>query len=132
MPVTETRKFGSETTTRGVRIAAAPFFIPEQSDPASDRYVFGYTIRVTNDGDKTCRLVSRRWVIVDGDGERKIVEGEGVVGRQPEIKPGQTFQYSSFCPLPTSWGTMEGEYTMELGDGETFEAKIGRFILASK
>ena len=121
---------GSVTITRGVRVAVAPAFLPEQSDVAAGTYIFGYRIRISNESDRRIRLLSRRWLIVDAGGERKEVEGEGVVGEQPELGPGEAFTYASFCPLPTAWGTMEGSYTMRAEDGEEFEVEIGRFYLA--
>jgi ApaG protein len=120
---------GSVTLTEGIRIAVAPFYLAEQSEPG--RCVFGYRIRITNDSERRVRLLSRHWVIVDADGERHEVRGEGVVGRQPTLAPGESHSYSSFCPLPTPWGTMEGEYTMTTDDGKLFQVAIGRFYLAA-
>ena len=121
---------GSVTLTRGIRVAVAPAYAPEQSDPALSRFLFTYRIRITNESERQVKLLSRRWLIVDGDGRRHEVEGEGVVGQQPQIAPGGSFVYSSFCPLQTSWGTMEGTYRMRADDGEEFDIQIGRFYLA--
>lgn len=120
---------GSEAVTRGVRVAVRPFYIPEQSRPDLGEYVFGYRISIANEGDERVKLISRKWVIVDADGDVREVEGEGVVGQQPEILPGGVHEYSSFCSLETPWGTMEGHYVMKMVSGETFEAAIGRFYL---
>lgn len=120
---------GSVSLSHGVRVAVAPAYLAEHSDPSEGRYVFGYRIRITNESERKVKLMSRRWVIVDAQGERAVVEGEGVVGQQPEIEPGCSYTYGSFCPLGTPWGTMEGAYTMRGPDGEVFEAQIGRFYL---
>jgi ApaG protein len=125
------KALGSVTLTRGVRVAVSPSFMPEQSDPDAGRYVYGYRIRISNESDRRVRLLSRRWVIVDAEGERREVEGEGVIGQQPDLGPGESFMYGSYCPLPTPWGTMEGEYRMRAEDGEEFFAAIGRFYLAA-
>jgi ApaG protein len=120
----------SDTTTQGVRVGATAYYLPEQSDPDDNKYLFGYTIVVANQGDSPVRLVSRHWIIIDGKGQREEVRGPGVVGKTPRLEPGQAFKYQSFCPLPTAWGTMEGTYQMERDDGETFDAAIGRFYLS--
>lgn len=123
------KSYGSVALTRGIRVAVSPMYLPEQSDPASRRFLFAYKIRIANEGDIGVRLISRRWMIVNAHGEREDVEGDGVVGQQPHLRPGQTFEYSSYCPLNTSWGTMEGAYLMERDDGEFFDATIARFYL---
>jgi ApaG protein len=126
---------GSDTLTRGIRVTVTPSFVPEQSGAGEawkgQRYVFAYHIRVTNEGEVTAQLISRHWTIVDADGEQHEVRGEGVVGKQPTLAPGEAFEYSSYCPLPTPWGTMEGEYLMETDRGERFEAAVSRFYLVS-
>lgn len=93
--------------------------------------MFSYRIRITNRTAHAIILKRRRWVIVDSDGEREEVRGDGVSGQNPRIDPGETFDYRSFCPLKTDWGTMEGEYVFLRADGSTFTAKIGRFFLVS-
>ena len=123
------KSFGSVTLTRGVRIAVAPRFEPEQSEPGV--FVFSYRIRITNETPGPVRLLSRRWLIVDAAGQKREVRGDGVVGQQPELPPGGVFTYSSYCPLTTPSGTMEGQYTMVGADGERFEVEIGRFTLAA-
>lgn len=122
---------GSEAVTRGVRVRVWPSYLPDQSDPQRARYVFAYKVRVTNETDEPLRLISRKWRIIDADGEEKSVEGEGVVGQQPTIAPSESFEYSSFCPLETGWGTMEGQYTLEQPDASTFDAAIARFYLVA-
>ena len=122
----------SDDVTEGVRVGATAYYLPEESDPDARRFVFGYTIVVANQGDAPVQLVSRHWVIIDAHGRREDVEGEGVVGQQPRLEPGQAFKYQSFCPLKTPWGTMEGTYQMRRDDGSTFEARIARFFLRTE
>jgi ApaG protein len=111
--------------------------MPEQSGESPSeawrgkRYVFAYKIRISNEGASRAQLLERHWAIVDADGEHHEVRGEGVVGHQPDLAPGQAFEYSSYCPLTTPWGTMEGEYVMEGEDGERFEIGVGRFFLVA-
>ncbi|MBX3386628.1 MAG: Co2+/Mg2+ efflux protein ApaG [Phycisphaeraceae bacterium] len=123
----------SERTTHGVRVSVWPSYLPDQSDPADHKFVFAYRIRITNESAVTVRLESREWTIIDADGDRKVVRGEGVVGQRPLLGPGQSFEYSSLCPLETSWGTMEGHYRFRAVDpaspAEEFDAQIGRFLL---
>lgn len=112
----------------------APRYLSADSDPDARRFVFAYHITITNLGERTVRLVSRRWRIVDASGREHSVEGEGVVGRQPVLEPGQVFEYQSYSPLATAWGTMEGVYVMEIlpshgPSAETFEAAVSRFYL---
>lgn len=139
MPTTTTSR-GSETATAGVRVVTSPFYLADRSDPDAKRWVFGYRITITNErenGSAPVQLLSRRWLIVDAEGERHVVEGEGVIGRQPTLAPGESHEYSSFCPLHTAWGTMEGSYRFRVagadGDesGEEFDAAIGRFFLVA-
>ncbi len=120
-------------TTRGIEVRVTPTFVPEQSGIneawQGQRYVFSYHIHLSNNGQIPVKLLSRHWTIVDADGESHEVRGEGVVGVQPELAVGESFEYSSFCPLSTPWGTMEGAYLMEAEGGEQFEIKVGRFYL---
>ena len=120
----------SDTVTEGVRVGATAFYLPDQSEPENRKYLFGYTIVVSNEGTAPAKLVSRRWLIIDADGRREEVQGPGVVGQTPRLEPGQAFKYQSLCPLRTKWGTMEGTYEMRRDDGQTFDARIGRFYLA--
>jgi ApaG protein len=121
---------GSEAVTHSIRVRVEPSFVPEQSDPHERKFLFNYRIRVVNEGERAVQLVGRHWVIVDAHGRREEVAGEGVVGRQPALQPGQTFSYESFCPLTTHWGTMEGTYQFrDLGTGELFNVEVKRFHL---
>ena len=113
----------------GIRVSVAPEYAPEHSDGNADRHVFQYTVTIANDGDAPAKLVSRHWVIIDADGKREDVRGPGVIGRNPRLEPGQQFQYQSFCPLPTRWGTMEGTYRMRRDDGAEFDVAIARFVM---
>ena len=119
----------SETVTEGIRVEVYPEFIPEQSIPTEDKYVFAYKVVITNESSRRARLVSRRWVIINADGDREDVEGPGVVGYTPELEPGESFEYTSFCPLNTSWGTMEGSFSMIAENGEEFDVQVARFYL---
>lgn len=122
----------SDTTTAGVRVGATAYFLPEESDADDRKFVFGYTIVIVNDGDAPVQLLTRHWVIIDALGRRDEVRGEGVVGQQPRLDPGESFRYRSFCPLRTPWGTMEGSYAFRRDDGSTFEANVGRFYLRTE
>jgi ApaG protein len=105
-------------------------FLPERSAPRQAKFFFAYHITISNTGDETAQLVSRHWIITNADGEAQEVKGPGVVGAQPVLEPGMAFEYTSFCELATSVGTMHGTYTMVKPDGETFEARIAPFTLA--
>jgi len=123
---------GSDRLTQGVRIRVTPSFEPDHSDPFERRYIFSYAIRVTNETETTVRLLTRHWTIINAHGDRHEVEGEGVVGRQPTLRPGESFEYQSYCPLTTAWGTMEGRYGFERPEtGERFVADIARFYLVA-
>ena len=120
----------SDTTTRGVRIVVQPRFVPEQSEPAQGQYLFAYQITIRNEGSDVVQLVSRHWIITDGEGKVEHVRGPGVVGYQPTLKPGEEFQYTSGCPLATPVGTMHGEFNMVTASGDKFDAQIEPFRLA--
>lgn len=105
-------------------------YVPERSDPDTQRWFFAYTIRITNEGSETAQLIARHWIITDGDGDVEEVRGPGVVGEQPRLEPGQSFEYTSACPLGTNFGTMHGTYRMTTEAGEAFEAEIAPFPLA--
>lgn len=119
----------SDATTQGVRVGATAFYLPEESDPQIGRFVFGYRVVIVNQSQETVQLISRHWIIIDGDGHREEVKGPGVVGETPRLEPGQGFKYTSYCPLATEWGSMEGTYQMRRANGEMFDAQIGRFFL---
>ena len=112
-----------------ITIAVSTRFLPEQSDPDSGRYAFAYTIAITNTGPEAVRLISRYWLITDGNNEQREVHGEGVVGKQPYIASGESFEYTSGAMLTTEVGTMEGSYQMIGESGECFDALIPRFRL---
>ena len=124
------RTFGSNTLTRGIRVRAKPFYVADQSDPERKKFFFAYQITVNNESEIPAQILARHWIIIDGDGDREEVKGPGVVGETPVIQPGKSYSYTSACPLETPWGTMEGTYQMRDGNGEKFDATIGRFVLA--
>lgn len=105
-------------------------YIEEQSIPEDNRYVFAYTITIRNNGEQPAKLLSRHWIITDGDGNTQEVKGEGVVGEQPHIGPGDYFRYTSGTVLETPVGTMEGSYQMKADDGSEFDAMIPVFTLS--
>ncbi len=105
-------------------------FLPDQSDEAGNRFVFSYTITITNLSDETVKLVSRHWIITDADHQVQEVRGQGVVGEQPSLKPNQSFEYTSGTVLTTQVGTMRGSYQMETQDGAQFDAEIPEFVLS--
>jgi ApaG protein len=120
----------SDTTTRGIRIQVESAYVPDRSNPREGSYFFVYHVRITNVGTETAQLISREWVITDAEGEVERVKGPGVVGEQPVLPPGGGFEYTSFCPLKTSVGSMQGSYQMVTTDGEKFDAAISPFTLA--
>ncbi len=120
-----------DTDKYQIEIHPMPQFIPEQSDPENDRYIFAYTITIKNVGSMPAQLVSRHWIITDGHNEVQEVRGLGVVGKQPLLQPGESFQYTSGSSLTTAIGTMKGTYQMVAEDGTHFEAEIPEFVLAS-
>ena len=115
--------------TRAVTVRVSVSFLPEQSEPAQGRWFWAYHIRVENGGTQAVQLLTRRWTIIDGRGGRHEVRGDGVVGEQPVIEPGASFDYVSGCPLQTPTGAMEGTYHMVAEDGSSFDARIPRFPL---
>ena len=118
-------------TTRDITVRVSVSFLPEQSDPARGRWYWAYHIRIENAGAHPVQLISREWDITDGRGGRHEVQGEGVIGEQPVIDPGESYDYVSGCPLDTPNGTMEGAYVMLGEGGGTFEVAIPRFQLSS-
>jgi ApaG protein len=113
-----------------IEIRPVPHFIPEQSDPENDRYIFAYTITIRNVGEVAAQLVSRHWVITDANNAVQEVRGLGVVGQQPLLQPGDSFEYTSGTSFTTPLGTMKGSYQMVATDGTHFEAEIPEFVLA--
>ena len=120
----------SDTTTNGIRVQVTTKFLSERSSAGDNDYWFAYFIRITNVGEQTAQLVSRHWIITDSDGEVEEVQDDGVVGKQPVLQPGTTFDYNSFCRLKTPVGTMHGSYQMVTPAGGTFDARIAAFTLA--
>lgn len=115
--------------TRSIRISVEPFYVADQSEPDKARWVFGYRVRIENEGLETVQLLTRHWKITDGRGRLVEVRGEGVVGEQPLLEPGESFQYTSGTPLPTPTGIMAGSYQMVTGEGERFDVTIPAFSL---
>lgn len=120
----------SDEVTNGVRVRAAACYMADESDPALRQFLFGYRIRLDNESDHAVQLISRHWIIVDGQGRREEVRGAGVVGEQPTLEPGGSYEYTSGCPLKTEWGTMEGTYLFQANEDDPFEVAVGRFFLA--
>ena len=119
----------SISQTHGVKVTAHPSFHFEQSQPQNSRWVWTYRITICNEGDDTIQLLDRHWVITDAQGEVEEVRGDGVIGQQPVLAPGEEFSYESFCPLTTDYGFMRGSYGMVRGDGSHFSAQIAPFVL---
>jgi ApaG protein len=113
-----------------IRVDVETSYLDEQSSPTEQRYVFAYTITIRNEGERPAQLLSRHWIITDANGKVKEVRGEGVVGEQPHLEPGQGFRYSSGAILETPVGTMQGSYLMVDGEGRRFDAPIAPFRLA--
>lgn len=122
--------FTSEAVTRGIRVAVVSEYAPDLSRPQDQQWLFLYTITIRNEGAETVQLISRHWVITDADGRVEEVRGPGVIGEQPVLEPGESFTYTSRCPLRTSFGTMQGTYQMVTGSGEAFDVKIATFTLS--
>lgn len=129
--VPEEAFFQYELETRRIRVSVRPAYLHDQSDPEDDRYVWSYTVTIENRGKEPVQLLSRYWSIIDGQGRVQEVRGAGVVGAQPVIAPGESFQYTGGCPLETASGTMSGRYQMMSASGESFEAEIPAFLLES-
>jgi ApaG protein len=110
-------------------ITVSPRFLAEQSDPENDKYLFAYTIRIVNSGEVAAQLLSRHWIITDAHQHEEEVTGPGVVGEQPRLAPGEAFEYTSGCPLPTPHGSMRGTYQCVATDGTQFEVPIPEFLL---
>jgi ApaG protein len=119
-----------ENNKYDVTVAVKSAYVAEQSDPARSHYVFAYTITITNTGAVAAQLVSRHWIITDAEQQVQEVKGLGVVGQQPLLQPGESFEYTSGTSLPTAVGTMRGTYQMVAGDGKTFDAEIPLFTLS--
>jgi ApaG protein len=118
-----------EAVTRGVRVRVEPSYLPEQSDPAENQYAWAYSVDIENLGAETVQLISRHWIITDAANRVEEVNGPGVVGEQPVLRPGDAFHYTSACPLKTSSGAMHGTYRMRTEVGQMFDAVIPMFSL---
>ena len=114
-----------------ISVEVEPAYIEEQSNPEMEQYVFSYTVTIINDGTLPARLLTRHWVITDADGEIQEVKGDGVVGEQPYLKPGEGFQYTSGTLMKTPVGSMQGSYQMRADDGNEFDAPIPEFYLVA-
>jgi ApaG protein len=122
----------SEAVTNNVRVEVESKYSPEHSQLFQDRWVFQYSIRITNEGHETVQLLSRHWIITDATDHTEEVEGPGVVGEKPVLGPGESFEYSSWCPLKTSAGVMRGTYRMISDGGEQFDIEIAPFALTAR
>src|SRR5262249_50590127 len=120
----------SGKTPYSISVAVHTRYIGEQSVPAENRYVFAYTIRIANEGSVPAKLMTRHWIITDANGKVEEVRGDGVVGEQPHLQPGQDFHYTSGAVLETAVGTMRGSYQMVADDGHRFDAPIAQFVLS--
>jgi ApaG protein len=122
----------SEAVTEGIRVEVMSSYSPEHSRPQEGEWVFQYTVRITNQGADTVQLLSRHWVISDAAERVEEVNGPGVVGEQPVLAPGQSFKYSSWCPLKTPTGMMRGTYQMARTNGSRFDIEIAPFALKAR
>jgi ApaG protein len=122
--------FTSEALTRGIRVQVASEYAPDRSQPCKNQWFFLYTVTITNESMDTIQLLTRHWVITDGTGHIEEVRGPGVVGKQPTLRPGQSFEYTSGCELGTPFGVMEGSYQMISEGGDRFDVRIAPFTLS--
>jgi ApaG protein len=119
----------SEAITNGIRVKVRAKYSAEHSDPRQKHWFFFYTVHISNEGLEQVQLLSRHWMITDGDGRVTEVRGDGVVGQQPRLQPGESFEYTSACPLKTPFGSMQGTYQMTTASGDRFDAQIAPFAL---
>jgi ApaG protein len=122
--------YTSDTTTRGIRIQVTSTYLSDRSSPKDSQYLFAYHVKISNTGTETAQLVSREWIITSSEGDVERVKGPGVVGEKPVLQPGGAFEYTSYCPLKTNVGSMQGSYQMVTAGGERFDAQIAPFTLA--
>ena len=122
--------FTTEATTRQIRVAVVSEFAPDRSKPQDQQWFFLYTITITNESEQAVQLLTRHWIITDGSGHVEEVKGAGVVGQQPILSPGESFTYTSGCPLGTPFGQMEGTYQMVSRGGDFFDVAIPPFTLS--
>lgn len=121
----------SVTISEGIRVQVNSEYVPSRSSPREGQHFFIYRVLITNEGTRAAQLVSRHWIVTNAQGKVQEVRGAGVVGQTPRLEPGQSFEYTSACPLDTSVGSMHGSYQMVRDDGTGFEARIEAFTLAS-
>ena len=119
----------SRALTNGILVTVKSAYMPERSTPTLRRFAFAYTVTIANEGSDTTQLMRRHWIITDAEGKVEEVEGEGVVGEQPVLAPGESFEYTSWCQLATPSGSMHGTYRMVNATGATFDAEIAPFRL---
>jgi ApaG protein len=123
--------YTSEARTHDVRVQVTARYAPEHSQPLKNQWRFLYTVRITNEGSETVQLISRHWIITDASSATEEVRGLGVVGQQPVLEPGESFEYMSGCPLSTPYGSMRGTYQMVRANGERFDIEIAPFVLTA-
>ena len=128
-PHTRTSAFTSEAVTHGVRVRVTARYSTEHSHPLRNQWFFLYTVTISNEGTETVQLISRHWIITDASNNVEEVKGLGVIGRQPTLERGESFEYTSSCPLKTPFGSMRGTYQMVTAGGERFDAEIAPFAL---
>jgi ApaG protein len=121
----------AEAITSGVKVQVISKYIPEHSNPDIPRYFFAYWVTITNDSETNIKLLDRHWEITDANGKSNLIDGEGVIGKQPIINTGASFSYNSFCPLETEFGVMTGHYQMKREDGHFMKVQIPKFQLIS-
>lgn len=124
--------YTSEARTQGIRVQVTARYSPEHSQPLRNRWFFLYTVQIANEGRETVQLVSRHWIITDASNNTEEVRGLGVVGQQPVLEPGESFEYTSGCPLSTPFGSMRGTYQMLKASGGQFDADIAPFALSGQ
>ena len=120
-----------EAVTSGIRVSVIPTFMEERSSPDENHYFWAYTVEIANEGEATVQLKTRHWIITDANGRREVVRGPGVVGQTPTLAPGQSFTYTSGCPLQTPSGIMAGSYQMQVAGGDMVNVEIPAFSLDS-
>ena len=121
----------SEAITSGIKVQVVSKYIPEHTNPDIPRYFFAYWVTITNESETAIKLMDRHWEITDAIGKLKVVDGEGVIGKQPIIKPGESFSYNSFCPIETEFGMMTGHFQVKREDGHFIKIEIPQFQLIS-
>jgi len=125
----EKNRSSSRAVTHGIRVEVQARYSPDHSEPHRNHWFFLYTVQIANEGTETVQLLSRHWIITDATGRVEEVRGPGVVGEHPVLEPGESFEYTSGCPLPTPFGSMQGSYQFSTRKGEPVEAEIARFEL---